>query len=152
MTHDAAAEFVAEFQRAWSANALEVHPLLWAEQIELHQPLLGSLYGRAQCERAFGKLFELSPDLTVEVTGWSGDPDSLFVAFVFSMTFGGAELRWPAVDRFRLDEHGMIRRRDSFFDPSPVLAHVLRHPRGWPRALRAKLVPRRPDPPPWPAG
>jgi hypothetical protein len=101
--------------------------------------------------RAFGKLFELAPDLTVEVTSWSGTTHSLWIAFGFKTVFGGAELRWPAVDRFLLDEQGLIVRRDSFFDPLPALVHIVRHPRGWGRVARARLVPRVPNPPPWPA-
>lgn len=145
-----AADYVEHFQRAWAASSLEMHEERWSEGIELHQPLLGSLYGREQCRRAFEKLFALTPDLTLAVDGWSGNADSLFIAFTFTSTFGGAELRWPAVDRFRLNPNGLIVRRDSFFDPSIVLGHMLRHPRGWPRALRSGLVPRRPKPPPWP--
>lgn len=145
------AEFVAKFQRAWSGDGLEFHTELWSSEIELHQPLLGSLYGPEQCHRAFSRLFVLSPDLTVDVDGWSGDPSSLFIAFTFRTVFGGSELRWPAVDRFLLDGDGLIRRRDSFFDLTLVMRSMLRRPRGWPRVVRAGLLPRRPDAPPWPS-
>jgi SnoaL-like domain len=144
------AEFVRRFQRAWDGEGLEFHTELWTEGIELHQPLLGSLYGPEECQRGFSKLFVLSPDLTTTVDDWRGDSDSLYIAFTFSTIFGGAELRWPAVDRFRLSEDGLILRRDSFFDLSLVMRLMLRHPRGWPRVLRAGIVPRRATPPPWP--
>jgi hypothetical protein len=48
---DRCASFVGEFQRAWSPEGIEVHHSLWHERVELHQPLLGSLYERTACAR-----------------------------------------------------------------------------------------------------
>ena len=145
------ARFVEQFEDSWARSSADSHGLLWRPDVELHQPILGSLYGWEACHEAFTRLFTLAPDLTLDVDGWSGDADSLYVSFAFRTEFGGSELRWPAVDRFRLDGEGKILRRDSFFDPQPVLGYLIRHPSGWPRALKARLIPRRPDRPPWPA-
>lgn len=151
MVLDPSSEFVRRFEEVWRAPSVDLHEQLWAPDVELHQPLLGSLHGREECRRAFAKLFVLAPDLTAEVDGYSGAPDSLFISFAFDALVGGARVRWPAVDRFLLDEQGRIRRRDSFFDASTPLVHLARHPGAWPRALRARLIPRRAAPPPWPS-
>ena len=145
------AEFVERFERAWAGHGVEPLAALWSAEIELHQPLLGSLHGREECRRAFAKVFVLSPDLRTEVHDWAGDLDSLYVAFTFHATFGGANLEWPAVDHFRVSADGLILRRDSYWDLSQVLRMMARRPRGWSRMLTARLIPRRPDPPPWPA-
>jgi predicted SnoaL-like aldol condensation-catalyzing enzyme len=139
------AEFVERFEAAWAASDLECHDSLWADDVELHQPMLGSLYGRDACREAFERLFKMAPDLTVKVDGWSERYGVLLIAFTFHTRFGGAELTWPAVDAFRLNDEGRVLRRDSFWDPLPVLVHLLRHPRGWPAALRARLIPRLQD-------
>ena len=151
MGTDPAGEFVERFERGWAGDGVEPLAELWSEHIELHQPLLGSLHGREECRKAFTRVFVLSPDLTTEVHDWAGDLDSLYVAFTFHTTFGGARLEWPAVDRFRVSADGLILRRDSYWDLSHVMRMMARHPRGWPRMVRAGLVPRRPAPPPWPA-
>ena len=142
-------EFVRRFQAGWSASSLEMHNELWTDEIELHQPILGSLYGRDQCNRAFEKMFTLSPDLTLDVREWEGAGHHLYISFVFRTTFGGSELRWAAVDQFLLNDEGLILRRDSYFDPLPVLRHMLLHPRGWPQALRARLIPKLQDKRAW---
>jgi hypothetical protein len=139
------AQFVEHFQAAWAASDLDQHYSLWTENIELHQPILGSLYGREACRNAFSRLFAMAPDLTVEVDGWSERDGMLMISFTFHTMFGGSWLSWPAVDAFRLDEDGRVLRRDSFWDPLPVVAHLLRHPSGWPRALRARMIPRLQD-------
>ena len=138
-------EFVRRFQAGWAASSLEMHNGLWTDEVELHQPILGSLYGREQCHRAFEKLFILTPDLTLDVREWEGAGRHLYISFVFRASFGGSQLRWPAVDQFLLNDEGLILRRDSYFDPLPVLRHMLTHPRGWPKALRARLIPRLQD-------
>jgi len=51
------AEFVEQFQAAWAASDPDQHRALWTDEVELHQPVLGSLYGRAACERAFTRMF-----------------------------------------------------------------------------------------------
>lgn len=139
------AEFVDRFQAAWAASDLDQHNALWTDDIELHQPVLGSLYGREACHEAFTQLFRMAPDLTVKVDGWSENDGLVLISFTFHTMFGGSELSWPGVDAFRLDDEGRIVRRDSFWDPLPVLAHLLRHPSGWARALRARLIPRLQD-------
>jgi hypothetical protein len=146
-----AAEFVERFEQAWAGDGVEPLAELWSEDIELHQPLLGSLHGREECRRAFSKVFVLSPDLRTEVHDWAGDLDSLYVAFTFHATFGGAKLQWPAVDRFRISGDGLILRRDSYWDLAQVMLMMVGRPRGWTRMFRAGLIPRRPHPPRWPA-
>jgi predicted SnoaL-like aldol condensation-catalyzing enzyme len=139
------AEFVERFQAAWAASDLEQHQVLWTDDVELHQPILGSLYGREACREAFARMFDMAPDLTVKVDGWSERDGVLTISFTFHTTFGGSPVTWPAVDAFRLDGDGRVLRRDSFWDPLPVLVHLLRHPSAWPRALRTRMIPRLQD-------
>lgn len=134
------ADFVEHFQTAWAASDLGQHYALWTDGVELHQPILGSLYGREACHDAFARLFSVAPDLTVRVDGWSERDGVLLISFTFHTRFGGSELSWPAVDAFLLDGDGRVLRRDSFWDPLPVVAYLARHPKAWARALRARLL------------
>lgn len=142
---DVHARFVEHFQAAWGASDVDQLAAVWTDDVELHQPMLGSLYGRDACHQAFSRVFTLTPDLTVSVDGWNERDELLMISFTFHTTLGGSPLSWPAIDAFRLDEDGRILRRDSFWDPLPVLAHLARHPSGWARALRARMIPRRQD-------
>lgn len=134
------AAFVERFGLAWAAPDLDLHEGLWADDVVLTQPMMGTVVGRRACRQAFTRLFDLVPDLHANVHRWSGSEHELFVEITLTGTFGGREVAWPATDRFVLRD-GLIAERRSYFDSMPLLLAILRRPHGWPRVLRCGLWP-----------
>jgi hypothetical protein len=132
---------VEQFAEAWRAPELDFHESLWAPDIALIQPLMGELHGKAECRAGFGRLFELVPDIHGVVHRWATDGEAIFIEFTLSGTFGGKELSWSAVDRFFLDEDGLIVERISYFDSAPLALKMALRPRGWRRMLGTRFVP-----------
>lgn len=132
--------FVERFAETWREPSVERHEALWADDIVLVQPLMGTMRGKAECRAGFARLFRLMPDLHAVVHGWSTRGDALFIEITLGGTFGGRELRWSAVDRFVLAD-GLIAERVSYFDSAPLALAMAARPRGWRRALGARLVP-----------
>ena len=136
-----ARDFVARFADAWRHPDLDKHEDLWADDIELIQPLMGTLQGRGACREAFVRLFGLIPDLHAVVHRWSADGEALFIEFTLMGTFGGTTVAWSAVDRFLLVD-GRVAQRVSYFDSAPLLLSLAARPRGWKRLVRSRFVPR----------
>ena len=135
-----AAEFVQRFATAWSVCDADALVELLDEDIVLIQPMMPPSRGRDAAREAFGRLFELIPDLRATVHRWGAGDDGLFIEFTLAGTFGGRELSWPAVDRFFLRD-GFAVRRVSYFDPLPLALKLLTRPRGWPRVIRSGFRP-----------
>ena len=67
----------------------------------------------------------------------SSHGDTLYIELTLSGTLGGRPLSWRACDRITL-RNGVAIERESYLDPSPILAAVARAPRAWPRFLRIR--------------
>jgi hypothetical protein len=80
-------------------------------------------------------LFALIPDLHGEVERWGSRGHTLYIELTLRGTLGGRPLSWRACDRVTLRD-GVATERESYLDPSPILAAVARSPRAWPRFLR----------------
>jgi ketosteroid isomerase-like protein len=135
-----AAEFVQRFATAWSKCDPDALAQLLDEDVVLIQPMMPSTRGRDAARAAFGRLFELIPDLGATVHRWGAGDGVLFIEFTLAGTFGGRELSWPAVDRFILRD-GLALRRVSYFDPLPLALKMLTRPRGWGRVIRSGFRP-----------
>lgn len=133
--------FVDRFAAAWRDPDLDRHESLWADDIVLVQPLMGTLRGRAECRAAFDRLFRLVPDLRATVHEWSANDRVIYIEFTLHGTFGGRALSWSAVDRFVLSD-GLIAERVSYFDSAPLVLAMAVRPRGWRRLLGTRFVPR----------
>jgi hypothetical protein len=139
-TSTQAETFVGHFARVWDNASVEGHAELWADDIVLAQPLMGTLRGKAACMEGFGRLFRLIPDLRADVHRWSASDDAVFIEFTLSGTFGGRPLSWDAVDRFFLDDDGLIAERISYFDAVPLALTMVARPRGWRRLLSSRVI------------
>jgi len=119
--------FVDEFESAWSSRNPDRLVSLLHPEVRLIQPLVSEIRGREAARRSFASLIELIPDLKTEVTGWSGGGDTIFIEFTFSGTAGKRPVRLHLVDKFTLND-GLALRRESYFDPLPLLRAVIVQP------------------------
>ncbi len=136
----AAAEFVEQFESAWAKSNVAALEALWTDDVVLIQPMVPPSVGRAECRARFARLFGLIPDLHATVHRWAASGDVVFIEFTLSGTFGGRELSWPAVDRFRLRD-GLAAERVSYFDSMPLTLQMLTRPRGWRRLIGSGFRP-----------
>jgi ketosteroid isomerase-like protein len=137
----AARTWVGGFIEGWRAPkgpdtfAAHFRPML-APDVRLIQPQLPTMVGHRAFEDGFVKpLFALIPDLHGEVERWGSRGDTLYIELTLRGTLGGRPLSWRVCDRVTL-RNGVAVERESYLDPSPILAAVLRAPRAWPRFLR----------------
>jgi hypothetical protein len=137
----AARTWVEGFADGWRApsspEAFAAHfrPLL-APDVRLIQPQLPTLEGHRAFEEEFVKpLFALMPDLHGDVERWGSRGDALYIEMTLRGTLRGRPLSWRVCDRVTLRE-GVAIERESYFDPSPLLAAVAMAPRAWPLFLR----------------
>jgi hypothetical protein len=114
-------------------------PLL-ADDVVLIQPGVPSTRGKAAAREQFSRLLRMIPDLHVSVERWAARDDFVFIEFSLIGTFGGRQIRWPAVDRFRIRD-AVASERISYFDSVPVFRQVLGRPRGWGRLVRSGFRP-----------
>jgi hypothetical protein len=125
----AAAEFVDFFAAGWAIGAADrerfyahfrerFHP-----QARLLQPIVPPIGGPDPLPEAFGPVFDLVPDLAAEVVRWGETADGVMIELAMRGTLGGRRLEWTLVDRIVL-EGGMVRERQAYFDPTPLLARL----------------------------
>jgi ketosteroid isomerase-like protein len=140
LSEERAAEFVARFERAWSTSNVEELLTLLTEDVVLIQPGVPSTTGKAPAREQFSRLLRMIPDLHVVVHRWAAREETVFIEFELVGTFGGRELRWPAIDRFLLrDDLGA--ERISYFDSTPLFIRILTRPRGWRRLISSGFRP-----------
>jgi hypothetical protein len=136
--------WVAAFAEGWRAPAgpdafiAHFRPLL-ASDVRLIQPQLPDVHGRDGFEREFVRpLFELIPDARADVQRWSARDGDLHIELTLHGTVGRRPVSWRVCDRVTLRD-GVATERESYFDPTPLLAAVARAPRVWPRFARLRL-------------
>jgi hypothetical protein len=109
-----------------------------APEVRLIQPQLPTTVGQRAFEDEFVRpLFALIPDVHGEIERWGSRGDTLYIELTLRGTLGGRPLSWRACDRITLRD-GVAIERESYLDPSPILAAVARAPRAWPRFLRIR--------------
>jgi SnoaL-like domain len=142
-TNTAAQTWVEGFTEGWRApsgpDSFAAHfRSILAPDVRLIQPQLPTMVGHRAFEDEFVKpLFVLIPDLHGEVERWGLRGDTLYIELTLRGTLGGRPLSWRACDRVTLKD-GVAIERESYLDPSPILAAVARAPRAWPQFLRVQ--------------
>jgi SnoaL-like protein len=129
------------FASGWSAPGPHAWDDFLADDVELVQPMLRDGRGPQLWWDEAARLLELMPDLTAEVLTWSAVGDTMFIDIRFTATLGGRPLTWRAVDVLRIDSAGTLLRRDSLFDPAPLVRAVLCRPRAWIPWWRSGIAP-----------
>jgi hypothetical protein len=139
------AEWVAGFAEGWRApggpDAFVAHfRQLLADDVRLIQPQLPTIVGFDAFERRFVRpLFALIPDLYGYVERWAARDDTLYIELTLRGTLGRRALAWRACDRIVLRD-GVAVERESYYDPTPLLAALARTPRSWPRFVRMRAA------------
>jgi hypothetical protein len=134
-------QVVGAFAAGWHAPAPHAWDELMADDLELTQPLLRNGQGRVLWQQEVARLLALLPDLHGEVIGWAGRGDLVFIDIRLTARLGGKPLGFRAVDRLRVDPAGVVRDRQSFFDPAPVALTLARRPAAWWSWWRSGLGP-----------
>jgi limonene-1,2-epoxide hydrolase len=132
--------FVDRFETQWAKSNADALGELLTDDVVLIQPGMPSTRGKQEAHAVFSRLFKLIPDLHVCVHRWAAHEEVVFIEFSLVGTFGGGEVRWPAVDRFLL-RRGLVAERISYFDPLPLMLTVLKRPRGWRRLFTSGFRP-----------
>jgi hypothetical protein len=142
----AAAEvWVREFSEGWRAPAgpeqLAAHfERVLDPGIRLIQPQLPDLVGYADFRSGFvAPLFALIPDIRGEVERWAARRDTIYIEVTMHGTLGGKPLRFRACDRVTLRD-GKAVERETYVDPTPLLASAATRPKAWPRFLRFQAL------------
>ncbi len=125
-------QVVDAFARGW----LDPTPDAWDELLDadvvLNQPFLRCGRGAQLWRDEVARLLAFLPDVRGEVLSWAGRDDVVFIHMRVSGTAGGRELTFTATDRLELDlSRGVVVRRDSYLDPTPVAATLLTRPGAW---------------------
>jgi ketosteroid isomerase-like protein len=104
--------------------------------VRYRQPLSRGGFGHDGFRRLFHGLFTAIPDLHGTVHRWGPTDDGVLVEFTLAGTLAGRPVSVDLVDRIVLRQ-GSIASNDTYFDPSPLLPRLLRHP-----LLSLRLLPR----------
>lgn len=125
-------DWIRAFTELWAGgrSRLDDFMSILSPDVRLIAPGLRSTTGWADCHAAFKRTFDVMPDLTAEIHGWSATGDTLFVEMTFSATIGGHRVEWGNVDRL-LFQDGQAIERVAYFNPMRVRKAFLRNPKGW---------------------
>lgn len=134
-----AADFVARFRAYWQAPSVAGLETLLAPDVRLVAPMTPTTHTLEEGKRAFADILALTPDLTGEVHRWGASDDGVLIEFTLSGSVAGTAVSWRAVDHIVLGDDGLARERVSYFDSTPLILNVLRHPRTWPAFLRSRV-------------
>jgi limonene-1,2-epoxide hydrolase len=135
--------WVAGFAEGWRApvgpDAFAAHfRKLLAPDVRLIQPQLPTVVGHEAFKEGFVEpVFALIPNLHGDVERWAADGDTIYIELTVSGTLGDRPVSWRVCDRVRLLD-GMAVERESYFDPTVLIAAVLKRPRVWPLFLRLR--------------
>ncbi len=139
-----AERWLAAFIAGWRAPAgpqqFVQHFRPWlSPQVRLLQPQLPQATGHRGFEEQFVRpLFGLIPDVRGTVERWAARGDVIYIELTLSGHLAGRPVRWRVCDRVTLRD-GVAIERESYCDPTPLLAAVALTPRAWPRFLRLQL-------------
>jgi ketosteroid isomerase-like protein len=140
----AADAWVAGFIEGWRApagpEAFAAHfREMLAPDVRLIQPQLPAVTGLRGFEEQFVRpLFALIPDVRGEVERWAARGETLYIELTLRGSLGGRPLTWRVCDRVTLRD-GLAVERESYFNPGPLIAALIRTPRVWAPFLRLRL-------------
>jgi ketosteroid isomerase-like protein len=138
-------EWVDGFVAGWRAPAgprefaEHFRPLL-ADDVRLVQPQLPPLRGYREFAESFvAPSFALIAGLRGEVERWVATDETIYAELTLHGRIGRRAISFRACDRISLRD-GVCVERESYFDPTAILAAVARSPRTWPRFARIQLA------------
>ena len=122
---DSAEGFVHFFERGWSLPKPGAFtdffvPHLHDEFVSI-QPIFPESIGRDSFVELFNQVFSLIQDFVLAVDSWAAHGDSIFIKASCTGNIGGTSIEFDVCDRFVVRDQ-YILRRESFFDPTPLIA------------------------------
>jgi limonene-1,2-epoxide hydrolase len=87
------------------------------------QPIFPEARGRDGFAALFGQVFGLIEDFATVVDSLAANGDSIFIKASCTGRLGGTFAEFEVCDRFVL-RNELILRRESYFDPIPLIAVV----------------------------
>jgi hypothetical protein len=120
------------------------HPLVHPD-VRSSQPLSPQRVGVEQWDRQFRQIFALLPGVTAMIRSWSATRPHVYVEFDITAPSRQGQFRMTSCDRFTLHD-GLITERLVYFDPLPLLRHILCHPVAGPQPSAANRNPYLPKP------
>lgn len=139
MNEKAATDFVERFTEFWRAPAPELLSTVLAPDARLSAPMVPTTTGLQAGMRSFAELFQLIPDMTVEVHRWGTTSDGVLIEFTARGTAGGQPISWEVTDRFTLNEQGLASERATYFDSLPLMLALARRPSVWGGFARMRI-------------
>jgi ketosteroid isomerase-like protein len=136
---DRAADFLKRFTEFWRAPSIERLDTVLAPDTRLSAPMVPTTCGLEAGKRAFADLFELIPDMTVDVHRWGVTSDGVLIEFTVRGTASKSPISWQGVDRFVLNNDGLATERFTYFDSLPLVLTLGRRPRTWPGFARSRI-------------
>lgn len=137
---EAALRWIQRFTENWANPQpdrwLEQYRDLLDPQVRLIQPLAPPAQGFDEFKTLFDGIFALIPDLRGKVERWSATGDEVYIELTLSGTLGGKPIAWRACDRCTMRD-GLVVERESYWDPTPVLAAAALRPKAWPDLVRS---------------
>jgi SnoaL-like domain len=133
-TETAAKEFVEFFAAGWKFGARDSEAFFRHFGPRMHpdtvliQPIARPARGSRALQGLFGPLFKAIPDLVGDLKRWGETADGVFIELTLRGHLGRKLVEWTVVDRIILED-GLIRERQSYFDPTPLLKAVALRPR-----------------------
>jgi ketosteroid isomerase-like protein len=133
-TETAAKEFVEFFAAGWKFGARDAEGFFRHFGPRMHpntvliQPIVAPARGPGALRQLFEPLFKAIPDLVGDLKRWGETADGVFIELTLRGHLGGRPVEWTVVDRIILED-GLIRERQSYFDPTPLLKAVALRPR-----------------------
>lgn len=138
-------QWVAGFAEGWRAPAgprefaEHFRPLL-SDDVRLVQPQLPPLRGHREFAESFvAPTFALIAGLRADVERWVATEETIYAELTLHGRIGRRAISFRACDRISLRD-GVCVERESYFDPTAILAAVARSPSTWPRLARARLT------------
>jgi hypothetical protein len=132
---------VDRFAAGWQQPSPHAWDDLLADDVDLRQPLMADGVGRAHWQQEFARLQAFLPDLRGDILGWAGDRDKIYVDIRCVATAGGRPLQFRAIDVLTVTPDGTITRRESSFDPTPLITALLTRPAAWAAWWRSGAAP-----------
>jgi hypothetical protein len=149
VAESASERWLGEFARGWAARAgadafiAHFRPML-AEDVILRGPWLGPTRGLGAFEKRFVRpLFALMPDLRGRIGRSAVRGETILAELTIEGTLrGGRQVHMRVCDRIELRD-GLAFERETYLDPSPLLAALALSPRSWPQMARLFPLPMR---------
>jgi SnoaL-like domain len=133
-TETTAKEFVEFFAAGWKFGARDSEAFFRHFGPRMHpntvliQPIAGPARGPGALRQLFEPLFTAIPDLVGDLKRWGETADGAFIELTLHGQLGGRPVEWTVVDRIILED-GLIRERQSYFNPAPLLKAIALRPR-----------------------